>query len=172
MPRAFPDDDPPLIGVTACLKTQDSFAYHSVGDRYVEGALAGAGGLPVLIPALGERLRIDALLDRLDGLLLTGSPSNVEPHRYGGPPARPDDTSDPARDATTLPLIRAALARAVPVLAICRGMQELNVALGGTLYQHLHEVLGRHDHRSDKAVPPAERYGPRHEIALRPGGVL
>ncbi len=167
-----PADDPPLIGVTACLKFQDGFADHRVNDKYVDAALAGAGGLPVVIPALGDRLPIAALLARLDGLLLTGSLSNVEPHHYGGPPARPDSPRDPVRDATALPLIRAALAEGVPLLAICRGMQELNVALGGTLHQHLHEVDGRADHRSDKTRPSVERYEPRHEVRLCPGGLL
>jgi putative glutamine amidotransferase len=73
---------------------------------------------------------------------------------------------------TTLPLIRRALELGVPLLAICRGIQELNVALGGSLHQHVHEVAGRSDHRSDKSVPLAERYGPAHPITLTPRGIL
>ncbi len=132
----------------------------------------GAGGLPLLIPALGGRVDPEDLLDGLDGLLLSGSPSNVEPHHYDGPPAPPASARDPARDATTLPLIRRAIARAVPLLAICRGVQELNVALGGSLHQEVHALSGRLDHRSDKTVSPPERYRPAHEAILTPGGSL
>jgi putative glutamine amidotransferase len=165
-------DRSPLIGVPACLVQRDGFAYHQVGDKYVDSVIDGAGGLPLLIPALGPRLDFDALLAELDGLLITGSPSNVEPHHYGGPPPRFDSPCDPARDATTLPLIRRALDMAVPLFAICRGLQELNVALGGTLHQEVHELPGRADHRSDKTVPPAERYAPVHPVRLVPDGTL
>jgi putative glutamine amidotransferase len=165
-------DNPPVIGIPACLVPRDGFASHQVGDKYVDGVIDGAGGLPLIIPALGPRLDFDALLAELDGLLITGSLSNVEPHHYGGPAPRPDSPSDPARDATTLPLIRRALELAVPLLAICRGLQELNVALGGTLHQEVHELPGRFDHRSDKTVPPGERYHPVHPVRLAPDGVL
>lgn len=162
----------PLIGVTACFKPRDDIHFHSVGEKYVDAVVVGAGGLPVLIPAIGDRLDPAQLLARLDGLLVTGSPSNVDPARYGGPPPRPDNLADPARDATTLPLIRLAIARGVPLLAICRGLQELNVAYGGTLHQHVHEISGRFDHRSDKTKPLPDRYGPVHPVDLRPGGKL
>lgn len=145
---------------------------HSVGDKYVAAVLDGAGGLPVLIPALGDRLAIDALLARLDGVFLTGSPSNLDPALYGGPPRPWGDPADRDRDATTLPLIRACLAQGVPLFAVCRGIQEVNVALGGTLFGRLHEVAGRHDHRSDKTLAYAGRYGPRHPVHLRPDGLL
>jgi putative glutamine amidotransferase len=165
-------DHPPLIGVPACLSHRDGSDCHQVGDKYVDGVIDGAGGLPLIIPALGLRLDPDAVLARIDGLLITGSPSNVEPHLYDGPPPRPDSPRDPARDATTLPLIRRALDLAVPLFAICRGLQELNVALGGTLHQNVHEVPGRTDHRSDKTVPRAERYGPAHAVQLTDGSLV
>jgi putative glutamine amidotransferase len=160
------------VGVSACLKQGENAPYHSVVDRYVEAVRLGAGALPLIVPALGEVGALDALLARLDGLLFTGSPSNVCPSHYGGPPPRPGNLADPRRDATTLPLMRRAIALGVPFLAICRGIQELNVALGGSLHQHLHEVPGRADHRSDKSRPWAERYEPRHAVRLRPGGLL
>ena len=162
----------PVVGIPACLIVRDGFGFHQIGDKYVDSVVDGAGGLPYLIPALGERLDLSALLDHLDGLLITGSPSNVEPHLYGGTPARPDSPCDPARDATTMPLIVRALEAGVPLLAICRGLQELNVAFGGSLHQHAHEVLGRLDHRSDKSLPPRERYRPAHAISLTPGSLL
>jgi putative glutamine amidotransferase len=166
------DLDPPLIGISACLMVDEAFCFHRAGDKYVNAVLDGAGGLPLLIPALGPRLDLAALLKRLDGVLITGARSNVEPHHYGGPPARADSPRDPERDATTLPLIRATLARAVPLLAICRGLQELNVALGGTLHQEVHALPGRRDHRSDKSLPQHERYEAAHPIALTQGGML
>ena len=134
--------------------------------------MLGAGAVPVLIPAIGPALAIDALLDRLDGIMVTGSPSNVDPTYYGGPAAREGNLADAARDATTLPLIRRALERGIPLLAICRGIQELNVALGGSLHQHVHELPGRRDHRSDKTKDYAGRYAPVHPIALTEGGKL
>lgn len=165
-------DRPPLIGVPACVVQRDGFEYHQAGDKYVDSLIDGAGGLPLVIPALGPRLDCDALLEEIDGLLITGSPSNLEPHHYGGPAPPSDSPRDPARDATTLPLIRRALARAVPLFAICRGLQELNVALGGSLHQEVHRLPGRADHRSDKTVPMRERYAPVHPVRLVPGGML
>jgi len=167
-----PNERAPIVGIPACMVARDGFAFHRVGAKYVDSVIDGAGGLPLLIPAVGDRFDPDDLLDGLDGLLLSGSPSNVEPHHYGGPPAPPPGAKDPARDATTLPLIRRAIARAVPLLAICRGVQELNVALGGSLHQEVHELPGRLDHRSDKTVMPPERYQPAHEAILAPGGML
>jgi putative glutamine amidotransferase len=165
-------DRPPVIGIPACFVQGEGLGHHQVGAKYVDGVVDGAGGLPLLIPALGSRLDPDAVLAELDGLMITGSPSNVEPRQYGGPAPRPDCPLDPARDATTLPLIRRALDLAVPLLAICRGLQELNVALGGTLHQNVHELTGRADHRSDKSVPLGERYGSAHPVQLVPGGMV
>ena len=165
-------DDLPLIGVSSCLKPGKSGAFHSVGDKYVDGIADGAGGLPVLIPAIGGRLDFERLLDRLDGLMFTGSPSNVDPTHYGGPEPRPDNLEDKARDATTLPLIRAALSRSMPVMGVCRGIQEINVALGGTLFQHVHEQPGRIDHRSDKTKDFDGRYAITHNVKLTEGGKL
>ncbi|HEX6015350.1 MAG TPA: gamma-glutamyl-gamma-aminobutyrate hydrolase family protein [Geminicoccaceae bacterium] len=169
MNQALPN---PLVGVTSCLKPRDGLHFHTVGEKYVDAVAAGAAAIPVLIPAIGERLDPGLLLDRLDGLLVTGSPSNVDPARYGGPPAREGNEADPARDATTLPLILEALRRGVPLLCICRGLQELNVALGGSLHQHVQELPGRFDHRSDKTKTLPDRYGLAHPVRLTPGGRL
>jgi len=162
----------PLIGLPACLIAEETIVFHRVVDKYVMAVLEGAGGLPVLVPALGPRLEIAAVMERLDGLLLTGARSNIEPHHYQGPPPPDGSPKDSARDATTLPLIREAITRGVPLLAICRGIQELNVALGGSLHQEVHAVPGRLDHRSDKTVPLPERYREAHRVTLTPGGVL
>lgn len=146
--------------------------FHAVGEKYARAVLEAAGGLPLLIPALAEELRLDELVERFDGFLFTGSPSNVEPHHYEGPPSHPGTLHDPARDATTLPLIRKAVRAGVPVLGICRGFQEVNVAFGGSLHQRVHEVPGHLDHRDDESQPLDLQYGPAHEVTLEPGGLL
>lgn len=169
MPAVLP---PPLVGVTCCVRTLNGFPFHVVGEKYIVAALDAGGALPLLIPALGDRLDLDALVARIDGLLLTGSPSNVEPHHYDGPSPPENNQIDPARDSTTLPLIRKAVAAGVPVLGICRGLQEMNVALGGTLHQEVHRVAGRFDHRSDEEGTIDYRYRPVHPIALTAGGWL
>ncbi len=160
-----------LIGVTACVRP-DRHDFHAVAEQYLRAVIDGADAIPVIVPALGDALDADALLARLDGMLFTGSPTNVEPSRYGGEPPRATTLLDPRRDATTLTLIAKTLAAGLPLLAICRGMQELNVALGGTLHQHVEEVPGRIDHRAPQDRPMAERYGLAHEVALTPGGAL
>jgi putative glutamine amidotransferase len=160
----------PLIGVAACVLAQ-RHDFHAAADPYVR-AIALCGGVPVIVPSLGAALDAPALLDRLDGMLLTGSPTNVEPTRYGGAPARPETPLDARRDATTLGLARRAIEQGVPLLAICRGLQELNVALGGSLHQHVHEVDGRFDHRAPSDLPVARRYAAAHGVALTPGGAL
>lgn len=162
----------PLIGVTACVRQVGHKPSHTVGDKYVSAVVAGANGLPLIIPALGESLDQDTLLSSLDGLLFSGSPSNVEPHHYSGPESDAGTLHDIARDATTLPLIRAAIAAGVPLLGICRGFQEINVALGGTLHQKVHETPGFMDHREPANQPVEVQYASRHVVDVQPGGIL
>ena len=165
----------PLIGIPSCLRSINERNFHTVNERYPNAVIDAVGGLPLLIPAIGPKTDCGAVLDRLDGLLLTGSPSNVEPFHYGGPPSREGTLHDPDRDATTLPLIREAVRRDMPVLAICRGIQELNVALGGTLHQRIFEMPERFNHKRRQrpmTIPESERYGPAHGVALTPGGLL
>ncbi len=162
----------PLIGIPADRRMVGAHPFHMVGEKYARAVLDAAGAAPLLIPSLADELGFDELLQRLDGLLFTGSPSNVEPHRYDGPPSAPGTLHDPARDATTLPLIRKAVRAGVPVFGICRGFQEMNVAFGGTLHQKLHEVPGHLDHRDDGTQPLEVQYGPAHDVTLEPGGVL
>lgn len=162
---------PSVIGISACLQDGLRTPEHIVRIQYVDAVTKGMGAVPVILPAIGAAQDIPSVLGLIDGLLLTGSPSNVEPGHYGAR-SRPGTKHDTARDETTLPLVQAALARGVPVLALCRGHQELNVALGGSLHQHVDELPGRFDHR-----PPAEgdidtRYAQRHWVDLVPGGVL
>jgi putative glutamine amidotransferase len=146
--------------------------FHMVGEKYARAVLEASDALPLLIPSLGEELRLDELLQRLDGILFTGSVSNVEPRQYDGSPSEPGTLHDPARDATTLPLIRKAVLAGVPVLGVCRGFQEMNVAFGGTLHQKVHEVPGLEDHREDTTLPLDVQYGPAHDVILEQGGRL
>lgn len=162
----------PLIGITACTKQTSDFAKHMVGAEYIEAIASACESIPVLIPALGADLDIAGLLERLDGILLTGSPSNVDPARYGTLPEISSMALDPARDATSFPLIQQALARGVPLFGICRGFQELNVALGGSLHQFVHLQAGMMDHRWHDTDPLEVQYRLAHSVALVPGGIL
>ena len=162
----------PLIGIPADRRLLGSQAYHLAGEKYVIAALDAAGVIPVIVPALGRELNYEGLLDSLHGLLFMGSPSNVEPHHYRGEPSEAGTLHDAHRDETTLPLIPRAVAAGVPVLGICRGFQEMNVAFGGTLWQKLHAVPGHLDHREDKNQPLEQQYAAAHDISLTPGGLL
>src|SRR5216684_5197593 len=162
----------PLIGIPTCLRTINERAFHGVNERYPSAVIDATGCLPVLIPAIGSKVDVCGLLGRLDGLLLTGSPSNVHPSHYGAAPSHPEILHDPERDATTLPLIREAVRRDLPVLAICRGIQELNVALGGTLHQRVHEVPGRLNHRSPPGTMDEKYAHLAHPVALTAGGLF
>jgi len=165
--RAFP-----VVGVPACVKQIEGLPFHAVGEKYLTAVVNGADAMPVVIPAFGSTYEPSALFERLDGLLFTGSPSNVAAHLYDGPPDRPESPQDPQRDETTLPLIRAAIEADVPMLCICRGLQELNVALGGTLHQQIHLRTGMFDHRAPQNVGYDARYAARHKVALVPNGML
>ncbi|QGZ64535.1 gamma-glutamyl-gamma-aminobutyrate hydrolase family protein [Paraburkholderia acidisoli] len=162
----------PLIGITADRTMMGPHASHVSGEKYLLAAVDGAGALAFVLPALGERQRASDILEAVDGLLFTGSYSNVEPHRYGSQASETDTLHDPHRDATTLPLMRAAIDAGVPVLAICRGFQEMNVVFGGTLHQQVHAVAGYTDHRENKADALDRQYGPAHTVKLAEGGLL
>ncbi|MGD9842266.1 MAG: gamma-glutamyl-gamma-aminobutyrate hydrolase family protein [Steroidobacteraceae bacterium] len=161
----------PLIGVPADRKFLGDHYFHCVGEKYLMAIVAGADCVPVVIPSLGAGDRLDALVAQLDGVLLPGSPSNIEPHHYGDA-SQPGTLHDPQRDATTLPLIPKIVAAGMPLLAICRGFQEMNVAYGGSLWPKLHEVPGLNDHRENDADALEVQYGPSHLVTLTSGGVL
>jgi putative glutamine amidotransferase len=161
----------PIIGIPADRRLLNSHWFHCVGEKYIDAVVKAADGVPVLVPALGDRY-LREWLAAFDGILFTGSPSNVEPQRYRGPQSAPGTWHDPERDATTLPMITGALDAGLPILGICRGFQEINVALGGTLSQNLHELPGNLDHRENKDQALEEQYGPVHDIELVEGGLL
>lgn len=162
----------PLIGIPADRRLLGPQHYHLVGEKYLTAVLDAAGGIPVIVPAIGRELALDELLESVDGLLFMGSPSNVEPHRYRGEPSIEGTLHDPHRDETTLPLIPKAVAAGVPVLGVCRGFQEMNVAFGGTLWQRLWEVPGHRDHRENPELPLDQQYDLAHEVTLTEGGRL
>ena len=164
----------PLIGISCCVKPFGVFntPNHAASDSYVRAVLGPVDGIPVLLPAAGEAL-VPGILPRLDGLILTGSRSNVCPEHYCGPAHAEGTPEDPARDSTTLPLIRAAIAAGVPLLAICRGFQELNVALGGTLDQRIQDLPGRFDQSTPADQPLAAlRTAKAHALRLAPGSAF
>ena len=155
----------PVILLPADVREIDRYRWHMVVDTYLK-ALLGIGALPLILPSLGQSLDLDAALDRADGVLATGSRSNVHPTRYGAAPTARHEPFDEARDATTLPLIRRCLDRGIPLLAICRGMQELNVALGGDLIAEIQDEPGRMDHRSPNADDNDVRFRLAHDVTF------
>lgn len=162
----------PLIGLTADRKFADDYYWHMAEEHYLIAVIEAVGGVPVIIPALPNLLDIPALLQHLDGLLLTGGASNIEPHFYGRTSEQPHSARDPERDVTNLALIPAAIEMGLPLFGICRGLQEMNVALGGTLHQRVHKVPGKSDHREDASAPLEQQYGPAHGVTIQPGGML
>ena len=165
----------PLVGVAASYSTDNPNRHplHTTSDKYLRSVIDGAGALPVAIPALGEMLDVGRIADSLDGLLLPGGRANIEPHHYGGPTFPDDEFIDPRRDATVLPLARACIDKGVPVFGICRGIQELNVALGGSLHYRIHMLPGKEDHRMHRDPDTVEeRFALRHLIHIVPKSLL
>ncbi len=171
----------PVVGIPADVRQIGIHPFHAVGEKYINAVAHGSGAMPIMFPAFGagrdldplfDHIDLDALIDRLDGLFLPGSPSNVEPQHYDGAPFDAETMRDPQRDVTTLPLITAAIEAGLPLFAVCRGIQELNVALGGTLHQRVQEVPGMLDHREDSALPRDAQYAPAHAVILDPGGLI
>ncbi|MDH3820699.1 MAG: gamma-glutamyl-gamma-aminobutyrate hydrolase family protein [Gammaproteobacteria bacterium] len=162
----------PIIGIPCDRRIYTGQPFHMAGEKYLTAIVHAADAIPLLIPVLEDQIDFDVLLGHLDGILLSGSYSNVEPHHYDGEPSEAGTLHDPYRDAVTLPMIRHVLDMGMPLFAICRGYQELNVALGGTLHQKVHEVPGYHMHLENPDDPIEVRYGPSHPVSLPEGGFL
>jgi putative glutamine amidotransferase len=170
MSSNMPTPRKPFVLVPACNRQLGEHPFHVAGKKYVD-AVRLAGALPLVVPT-AQPEDIDALLDMADGVLLTGSPSNVHPSHFNETVANPSLPLDPDRDAWTLPLIPRILARGMPLFAICRGTQEVNVALGGTLHQAVQDVGPYQDHRAADGAPAAVQYGAAHPVEVVPGGLL
>lgn len=164
----------PLVGISCCTKLFGTYGMpnHAASDTYVRAVDQVMGAVPVLVPANGDSADVDTLVARLDGVILTGSRSNVQPRLYQGPPHPEGTPEDEKRDAMTMRLIRAAIAAGIPVFAICRGLQELNVALGGSLHQRLQDLPDRLDHSTPLHPNGRIRTGKAHEIRITPGSWL
>jgi len=166
----------PLIGVSANTIEAANHRHlvHATGMRNTYSLMKMVDCIPVLLPPIGAAVNVAELVSRMDGFVLTGGRANVEPHHYDGPAFPPDEPIDPGRDALVLPLVRACIAARVPVFGICRGIQEINVALGGSLHYRIHELSGKNDHRRPRRedVTQEEIFRPNHMVKLTPGGLF
>jgi putative glutamine amidotransferase len=161
----------PIVLIPTDVKQIGEHPFHAAGNKYVMAVAQGANAMPLLVPAI-EHVDIDSLLKMAHGILLTGSPSNVHPSHFGESVLNPALPLDAARDGLTLNLIPAAIQAGVPLLAICRGFQELNVAFGGSLHQAVHAVSGKQDHREPKDLPLDTQYASSHPIQIVPNSLL
>jgi putative glutamine amidotransferase len=162
----------PVVAVPADIRQFDGATWHAAQNQYLGAALKVAEVMSFIVPAFSEGNDTDEILDRVDGLLVSGSASNVHPSLYGKEASESDGPFDPARDATTLPLIRRALERGIPLLAICRGIQELNVALGGTLASEIQEQPGIWDHRKPADVDRDTAFAIRQPVFVKEGSCI
>jgi len=160
----------PVVLIPSCNRMVGDYPFHIAGKKYAD-AVRLAGALPLVVPPIASD-DLDEVLSLADGVLLTGSPSNVHPQHFGEQVLDEALPLDPERDDWTLPLVPRVLALGIPLFAICRGFQEANVALGGSLHQAVHAVPGQHDHRGAKEGPPERTYGLAHPVDVLPGGLL
>lgn len=162
----------PIVAVPADIRPLEGAIWHATPNQYVQAALKVAGVMSFIIPAFEDGNETDAILDRVDGVLVSGSATNVHPSLYGENATERDGPFDPARDATSLPLIRRALDRGIPLLAICRGIQELNVALGGTLASEIQDQPGIWDHRKPDVPERDKAYAIRQPVFVAEGSCI
>lgn len=162
----------PIIAIPADIRHLDGADWHAAQTQYLSAALDVADVMSFIVPAFEEGNDVDAILDRVDGLLVSGSATNVHPSLYGVEAKDSDGPFDPARDATSLALIRRAIDRGIPMLAICRGIQELNVALGGTLASEIQEQPGVWDHRKPDDANRDAAYAIRQPVHIREGSCI
>ena len=162
----------PLIGVVSDRRMQGPHPFHMVGEKYLQAVADGAEAYPVALPSLAEGFDVVDIIHRLDGVFLTGSPSNLEPHHYMGAPSEPGTWHDPERDINALALIPAVIRVGMPLFAVCRGFQEMNVSFGGSLHQKVHEVSGYHLHKENPDDPLELQYAASHQVEFVEGGLL
>lgn len=162
----------PVVGVATCRRTIKDLDYDCTQHKYLSALYRSAGVLPLQIPLLTDDLDIDVLFDVIDGILLTGSHSNIHPSNYMDSSQQPEFMLDVERDKTFIPIIKPAIDRGIPLLALCRGFQELNVAFGGTIQSDLGSMDSSIEHGEDASQPIERRYAPKHAVNLVPGGLL
>lgn len=162
----------PLVGVVSDRRMQGEHAFHMVGEKYFQALIHGAGAYPVALPSMDGDIHASSVIGQFDGLFLPGSPSDVEPHWYQGEPSEPNSWHDAHRDSAVFDLIPAVIEAGIPLLAVCRGFQEVNVAFGGSLHQKLREITGLRNHREDPDAPLDEQYAPSHSVTFTTGGLL
>ena len=161
-----------LVAIPADVRTFDGYTWHAAPEQYIMAAVRGSNVLPLVVPALTDGTDVDMVLDRVDGVLVSGSRTNVHPSNYGEEATEHHGPFDPARDRLSLALIRRAIERGIPLLAICRGIQELNVALGGALATEIQDLPGRIDHRKPQTEDRDEAFAIRHTIKVKDGSCL
>ena len=161
----------PVIGIIGNAHIiNDQYAVQAVGVSNIEAVADLTGAIPLVVPALPKVGAIADLVEACNGFVFTGGRPNVHPSHYGHQPTEKHGAFDPDRDAVTLPLIRACIARGVPVFGICRGFQEFNVAFGGTLHPEIREIPGRMNHRMPPDGTLEQKFEHRHVVSLTDGG--
>jgi len=161
-----------LVGVVADRRRIGHHEFHAVGEKYLHALVQLAQVEVVILPTRAVSASYAIVLEHLDGLFLTGSPSNVQPHRYQGPQSESGTLHDDGRDEAVFDLLPIALQRGLPLLVVCRGFQELNVALGGSLHQKVQDVPGYFDHRENPSDPVEQQYAKAHPVHVAADGHL
>lgn len=162
----------PLVGIISDRRMQGEHPFHMVGEKYFQAVIHGAGAFAVALPSSQEDILASSIIDRLDGLFLTGSPSDIQPHHYDQELEDPASWHDAHRDAASFDLIPAVINAGIPFLAVCRGYQEFNVAFGGSLHQKLRDIPGLVNHREDPDADLDDQYAPSHGVTFTEGGLL
>lgn len=161
----------PIVGIISnAFLIDDSYPVQFVGTSNMEAVAEVTNAMPVLFPALSELTNINEICARFDGILLTGARPNIHPSEYGEEATDAHGAFDLERDAVALPLIRACVEKGVPILGICRGFQEFNVAFGGSLYPEIRDLPGRMNHRMPPEGTIEEKFAMRHDVKLTPDG--
>lgn len=159
----------PVVLMTMGAQPRNGHAYQVMTHKYITPLVDISGCVPLLVPTCCGTEDLAQYLDLADGVYLSGAGSNIDPALYGQENLTPEKQQDRDRDLFDIPLVRAALDRGLPILGICRGMQEINVALGGDIHQKVYSEPGFDDHREDSDDPVDEQYGESHQIELVPG---
>jgi putative glutamine amidotransferase len=163
----------PVVGVIGNnYLINDQYRVFSGSAMCAEAVAEVSGALPLVVPADPNIIDIDELCAVCDGFLFTGGRANVHPEQYGEDPTPAHGDFDSGRDGVTLPLIRACVDAGQPILAVCRGFQELNVAMGGSLYPEIRDLPGRMNHRMPPDGTIEEKFELRHDVTLTQGGVF